>query len=92
MEIDENNLTIEKELCSPDSIIKGIIDLAFLEDGGYVLVDYKTDKVRNKNILIERYKKQLYFYNLALKKITDMPIKNCYIYATYTGECIPLSF
>ncbi|MBQ8824519.1 MAG: UvrD-helicase domain-containing protein, partial [Ruminococcus sp.] len=92
LEIDENNLTIEKELCSPDSIIKGIIDLAFLEDGGYVLVDYKTDKVRNKNILIERYKKQLYFYNLALKKITDMPIKNCYIYATYTGECIPLSF
>lgn len=92
LEIDENNLEIEKELCSPDSIVKGIIDLAFLEDDGYVLVDYKTDKVRNKNILIERYKKQLYFYSLALKKITDMPIKNCYIYATYTGQCIPLSF
>ena len=62
-------------------LINGIIDLYFEEDGEIVLVDYKTDKVKN-NIkqIIERYKIQLEIYKKALEQNTGLKVKQVLIY------------
>lgn len=74
------------------SMMKGIIDLAFEEDGGYVLVDYKTDHVRSEQELLDKYKLQLYIYSLALKCITGKEVKECLIFSTVLGRTIKIDF
>ena len=61
--------------------LQGIIDTAFEEDGEWVLVDYKTDRVKYGEDLIKRYKIQMDLYKEALQRLTGMPVKACYIYS-----------
>lgn len=61
--------------------LQGIIDLAFLEDDQWVLVDYKTDRVQSGDDLIRRYKVQLDLYRQALERLTPYPVKEVYIYS-----------
>ena len=58
-------------------MVQGIIDLAFKENGQWVIVDYKTDRVNDRNIesLKEMYKKQIDLYSQALEKITGIKVK-----------------
>ncbi len=83
------------ELCAmrnSKSMMKGIIDLAFEEHDGYVLVDYKTDYAVNPHELKEKYELQLYIYSLALKNITGKPVKECIIYSTHLNEAVPVVY
>ena len=64
-----------------DLFLQGIIDTAFEEDGEWVLVDYKTDRVKSGEDLIKRYKIQMDLYKEALQRLTGMPVKACYIYS-----------
>ena len=73
------------------SMLKGIIDLAFLEDDGYVLMDYKTDVVSDPQELCERYRLQLYIYRLALEQMTGKTVKECWIYSTHLHEAIAVN-
>lgn len=74
------------------SMMKGIIDLAFEEEDGFILVDYKTDYVANSSELLEKYELQLYIYSLALRNITGKPVKECVIYSTHLNETVPVVF
>ena len=53
----------------------------FENEEGIVLVDYKTDKVDSELELINRYKKQLDYYEEALAKLTEQKIVKKYIYS-----------
>ncbi len=75
-----------------NSMMKGIIDLAFSENDDFVLVDYKTDKVASEEELIVKYKLQLYIYSLALRQITGKKVKECLIYSTHLGREIKIEF
>ena len=68
--------------------LQGIIDTAFEEDGEWVLVDYKTDRVKSGEDLIERYKIQMDLYKEALQRLTRMPVKACYIYSFRLHDAI----
>ena len=68
--------------------LQGIIDTAFEEDGEWVLVDYKTDRVKSGEDLIKRYKIQLDLYKEALQRLTGMPVKACYIYSFRLHDAI----
>ena len=59
-----------------------------LEDGALVIVDYKTDRVRDSAVLRERYKEQLSLYRRALSETLSLPIKETLLYAFYTGETV----
>lgn len=71
-----------------DSILKGIIDLAFQEEDGFVLVDYKTDTVSSSEELADSYREQLLLYRGALQCITGMPVRQCYLYSTHLQKSI----
>ena len=67
-------------------IIQGIIDVCFIEDGKYVIVDYKTDRVEQLEKLKEMYGKQLECYKLALEKITGMEVSEMILYSVHLGD------
>ena len=68
--------------------LQGIIDTAFEEDGEWVLVDYKTDRVKSGGDLIKRYIIQMDLYKEALQRLTGMPVKACYIYSFRLHDAI----
>ena len=68
--------------------LQGIIDTAFEDDGEWVLVDYKTDRVKSGEDLIKRYKIQMDLYKEALQRLTGMPVKACYIYSFRLHDAI----
>ena len=70
--------------------LQGIIDTAFVEDGQWVLVDYKTDRVKSGDELIRRYKIQMDLYKEALERLTNMPVKASYIYSFRLYEAVLL--
>ena len=70
--------------------LQGIIDTVFVEDGQWVLVDYKTDRVKSGDELIRRYKIQMDLYKEALETLTDMPVKASYIYSFRLHEAVLL--
>lgn len=68
--------------------LQGIIDTAFEENGEWVLVDYKTDRVKSGGDLIKRYKIQMDLYKEALQRLTGMPVKASYIYSFRLHDAI----
>ncbi len=82
---------IDKELPEDEMVlIQGIIDVWFEEDDGIVLLDYKTDKVKTGDQLVEKYKIQLDLYSEALERITNKKVKEQIIYSFTLGETINL--
>jgi len=69
-------------------LIQGIIDAFFVEDGEIVLMDYKTDRVKDEHELIERYKLQLDYYEEALRRITGFRVKEKLIYSFSLNKTI----
>lgn len=63
------------------TILQGVIDCAFLEDGAWVLVDYKTDRIADEDAFIQRYQGQIDWYAKALERITGLPVKERYLYS-----------
>ena len=53
------------------TLVEGVVDLAFEEDGRWVAVDYKTD--RELAGAEEHYRRQVAMYAAALEAATGMP-------------------
>ena len=83
-----HNELFEGSTISEDVLLQGIIDAFFLEDDEIVLVDYKTDHVRDADTLVGRYKKQLDLYARALESITGKTVKEKLIYSVILGKTI----
>ncbi len=71
-------------------VVQGYIDCAFLRDGKWVIVDYKTDKVKNIENLGKRYHNQLKMYERALAECTGIPVDCTLIYSLHLGEILHL--
>jgi ATP-dependent exoDNAse (exonuclease V) beta subunit len=56
-------------------LLEGVVDLAFVENDAWVVVDFKTDA----DVFARRgpYERQLQWYAFALAKLTGMPAKAC---------------
>ena len=68
-------------------LIQGVIDAFYYdENGDIVLLDYKTDKVKKVEELVERYKAQLDYYQEALEQITGKKVMKRYIYSFRLNE------
>ena len=83
------NRVYPEMLDGEDLFLQGIIDTAFLEEGSWVLVDYKTDRL-DEEALVERYRIQLMLYKEALERLTPYPVKEVYIYSFQLERAIPV--
>ncbi len=83
-----------REMDAADSdelvVIQGILDACFEEEGQLVLVDYKTDYVTDRQELVDRYKRQLDYYERALGQMTGKTVKEKIIYSMKLQEEIRL--
>ena len=71
-----------------ETIIQGIADCIFEEDGEIVIVDFKTDNINDLNVLVERYNEQLEIYKYALAEIFGKKIKECVLYSVKLGKTV----
>lgn len=69
-------------------LVQGIIDAYWVEEDGIVILDYKTDRVQSKEELVNRYHVQLDYYEKALLRLTDLPVKKKIIYSARLHEII----
>ena len=61
-------------------LLQGVIDLCFAEGDGFVLLDYKTDRVEGDPALwAERHRRQVELYGQALEQLTGKPVQERYI-------------
>ena len=67
-------------------LIQGIIDVFFEEDGGLVLLDYKTDAIPSMGELWNRYEAQMDYYGEALRKLTGKPVRERVLYSFHLEE------
>ena len=70
-------------------LVQGVIDCLFEDEQGYVLLDYKTDRIEGrfpggfeqaKPVLADRYKVQIELYAKAIEKILGIKLQNKYLY------------
>ena len=83
------NRVYPEMLDGEELFLQGIIDTAFLEGGSWVLVDYKTDRLDEED-LVGRYRIQLMLYKEALERLTPYPVKEVYIYSFRLERAIPV--
>lgn len=99
----EKQFSLSKSICETDSripaefsdektVIIGKIDLIFTEDDGAVIVDYKTDNIRDISVLADRYRTQMLLYIEALSKAMDIRVKECILYSIRLRDSISLEF
>ena len=69
-------------------LIQGIVDVFFEEPDGIVLLDYKTDRVKTKKELSDRYIMQLKLYQEAIEKAVGKKVKERILYSFCLGESI----
>ena len=77
---------IEEPFREEKVILQGAVDLAFVEDGELVIVDYKTDRVKDPQTLNDRYASQLMLYKDAMEACLGLPVKECLIYSIHHSK------
>ena len=55
-------------------LVQGTIDLCFIENGRWILLDYKTDRTSDIDEIRAHYSRQLQLYATALERITEIPV------------------
>lgn len=71
---------------SKEVLVQGIMDAYFEESDGIVLIDYKTDHVKDAEELVRRYRKQLEIYAESLEQMTGKKVKERIIYSFCLGK------
>jgi ATP-dependent helicase/nuclease subunit A len=72
------------------TVLRGVIDLAFLEAKGWVLVDYKSERVEEGDLaaLVEYYRPQIEAYAEVWEKIVGQPVVERGLFFTHTGRYV----
>lgn len=73
-------------------LVQGVIDCYFKSGDKYIIVDYKSDNITDKNRQerVDMYSIQLEYYKKAVKKIHSAENVDAYIYFTKTKEIIKI--
>ena len=74
-------------------LVRGSIDLAFLEDGGWVIVDYKTDSVPGDGdwtSIAQTYAPQVRLYARAFEQCTGQTVKQTALYFVRGNNLVEL--
>ena len=72
-------------------MVQGCVDCCFIEDGRWVLLDYKTDRSADAEAITRRYRNQLRLYALALERITGIEVGEIWLCLLRSGEALQVS-
>ena len=71
-------------------LINGISDCVIEKENSVVIVDYKTDKVKDAAELVDRYRGQLELYRRAIGPRFSKPVEKCVIWSFELSEEVPV--
>lgn len=78
-------------------LLQGVVDCYFEENNKIILIDYKTDYIKNSednntinNEIKNKYEIQISYYSRALELLTGMKVCEKYIYLFSTGELVQM--
>src|SRR5207245_7592262 len=71
-------------------LVEGVVDLVFEEDGGLVIVDYKTDHVAAEQLIGQaaHHAPQLQLYGRGLAQATGLPVRERVVVFTALGRTV----
>lgn len=75
----EQPFSLLQEMEGRKVIVQGMIDACFVENGGWILVDYKTDRNQNPEEAAKAHAAQLTIYQKALEEATGMKVLEKYV-------------
>ena len=87
LHLPETSMLLQNYL-DTDGIMIGTVDLLFHEPDGWVIVDYKTDRVQDGSELTKKYAVQLGLYQKAMELVLGEPVKQAYIYSFTLDKAI----
>lgn len=69
-------------------MLQGVVDCLADEEDGYLLLDYKTDRLTPDQLdqALDRYRSQLDLYTRAVESITGRKVKDKYIYLFHLNK------
>ena len=72
------------------TMVQGIVDCAFMEDGEWVLIDYKTDRDTDPETFVPRHEAQMNWYRTAMERLTRIKVKEMWLFALRAGKAYPV--
>ena len=72
-------------------IVQGAVDCLFNEGDLMVIIDFKTDRTTDEEILLKHYSEQLKTYSIAAEKMFTLPVSECYIYSLHMSKTIKVN-
>jgi len=70
------------------TVLQGIIDVAFREGDNWIILDYKTDRVTDREVFVSHHRDQLSWYAKALGELSGMPVTETWLYALSISEAV----
>ena len=66
-------------------MLQGVADCVFIKDGAAVILDYKTDRVKDAESLLDRYAGQLILYKEMVESVMGIKVAECVIWSFELG-------
>jgi ATP-dependent helicase/nuclease subunit A len=81
-------VTLDVSAAGLPTVLRGVIDLVFLEPAGWVIVDYKTDDRSGQPLddLVAHYSPQIRLYADAWRQASGQAVRELGLYFTHSGE------
>lgn len=73
------------------TMVQGIVDCAFKENGKWILIDYKTDRDTAPETFVPRHADQMNWYRKALEQLTRIEVSEMWLFALRAGKAYPVS-
>ncbi|WP_138753335.1 helicase-exonuclease AddAB subunit AddA [Paenibacillus sinopodophylli] len=82
----------DERLAGESILIQGVIDCLFEDERGIVLLDYKTDRIMNKQWTeaSERHRFQLELYAEAIEAVLGRKVDECFVFFFDGGQSVQL--
>ena len=81
----EATFTMRIDPRSP-TMVQGIVDCVFKEDGEWILIDYKTDRDTDPETFVPRHEAQMNWYRIALERLTRLNVREMWLFALRAGK------
>ena len=68
------------------TMVQGLVDCAFQENGAWILIDYKTDRDTEEATFLPRHEEQMNWYRTALERLTQIEVHEMWLFALRAGK------
>ena len=71
-------------------LLQGVVDCAIMDDDGITIIDFKTDRISEKDLdaAVRHYRYQIEAYAASLSRIFEKPIKRTCLYFFNLNQCV----